>query len=205
MADKTISLRGITDLPPFDAEPDTLAPFLISILQEAVPFVDSVATPGPGEWKSKGKKTYADSVAPVEMFERVVVDDANIGGHAETWACRRSVHADEATKGSANWGEFRDGFKERHVEVEKAFTPSVVRTDEIGRWEAGGVVGLFFFSSPFVSRICSSPFSRETNKIAQGCRANTRAGGTRSWQNLWIIHSIDALDTSPHRQAHSKR
>ncbi|KAK0656107.1 hypothetical protein B0T16DRAFT_317549 [Cercophora newfieldiana] len=145
MTGRIISLKGLhaADLPPLDATPDILAPVLISILQEAVPFIDSVApkhidnhTRDHRKWKRKGSKIYPDSAAPVELFERVVDD----GAGSETWVCRRSVHVDEAAKGTANWSEFHDGFKERHVEVERAFTPSVMRADEIGRWSGSGVV-----------------------------------------------------------------
>ncbi|KAI0013410.1 hypothetical protein F4779DRAFT_563514 [Xylariaceae sp. FL0662B] len=62
---------------------DELAPFLISILQEAVPFIDSAAPKSPLAsaaaasptkklWKSKATKSSPDSSAKVEVLERVV-------------------------------------------------------------------------------------------------------------------------------------
>jgi len=149
--DKLLRLKGLraAQLPPLDATPEILAPFLISMLQEAAPFIDSVApktAPHARDrvWKAKRRKSYPGSAAPVDLYERVV----DSGDGPETWACRRSVHRDEMRKGTASWGEFWDGFKERHVEVEAAFTSSVVSADEVLRWDCGSVVGdpPFFFS-----------------------------------------------------------
>lgn len=55
---------------------------------------------------------------------------------AETWACRRSVHADSDAPGdgSASWDEFVTCFKDKHVEAEEAFTPSVVGTRVSREW-----------------------------------------------------------------------
>lgn len=94
-----IRLWGLTtaQLPDPAETPDNLAPFLISILQEAVPFIDSVAPKdawagvesGGNElstaeasanlaagarpcWKPKGSKSYPDSAAKVHLTERVI-------------------------------------------------------------------------------------------------------------------------------------
>ncbi|KAI1083314.1 hypothetical protein F5B20DRAFT_458709 [Whalleya microplaca] len=82
-----VRLWGIrtAQLPPPTATADELAPFLISILQEAVPFIDTAApksssptstsssSSSPSKlWKPKGAKSSPDSAAKVEVSERVV-------------------------------------------------------------------------------------------------------------------------------------
>ena len=181
-----VRLWGLTtaQLPDPSETPDNLAPFLISILQEAVPFIDSVApklaTPAPPDqadpdpaaatalaavaataakaWKPKGSKAYPESAAKVHLAERVVDSSEleRVAGRsvvppsarlrhdarlpAETWICRRSVHADSAAEGarSASWAEFRDAVKDRHAESEEAFTPSVVGARAAVVWDCGG-------------------------------------------------------------------
>ncbi|KAK2065121.1 hypothetical protein LY76DRAFT_586659 [Colletotrichum caudatum] len=143
-------------LPAPSATSADLAPFLIAVLQEAVPFIDAVApkdgTARPNEWKAKGSKTFPESAAPVELYERIVPaaelqreaarnqlpngDSAS----AETWACRRSVHKDRPVKGTAAWEEFIKCFKDDHVEAEKAFTPNVMEAREALAWDCNGVV-----------------------------------------------------------------
>ncbi|KAF6844719.1 hypothetical protein CMUS01_00785 [Colletotrichum musicola] len=141
-------------LPAPSATAADLAPFLIAVLQEAVPFIDAVApkdgTARPGEWKAKGTKSFPESTAPVELYERVIpvaelekeaarnqlsIDVAA----AETWACRRSVHKDRPGKGTAAWEEFVKCFKDDHVEAEKAFTPNVMEAREALAWDCNGV------------------------------------------------------------------
>ncbi|TPX14273.1 uncharacterized protein E0L32_000667 [Thyridium curvatum] len=153
-------------LPKPDASPAELAPFLISLLQEAVPFIDAVA-PKSGSpasagakpaaaaasvWKPKGRKTYRDSDAPVDLYERVIpvtrlqvtaTRNEKAPGTApratkpETWVCRRSVHRDAAAAGTASWAEFRARLKDRHAESEDAFTPTVVGAREAMVWRSG--------------------------------------------------------------------
>ncbi|KAK3394081.1 hypothetical protein B0H63DRAFT_517238 [Podospora didyma] len=153
-------------LPPVDETPDGLAPFLVSILQEAVPFVDSVAPKagggssssssgsGGGLWKPKGSKTFPPEAAKakVVLSERKVEVDAlekvagrsGIGGGykitgPETWSCRKSIHEDAAEPGTASWAEFHDCLKQRHAETEDAFTPTVVGYRQAAVWDCGGV------------------------------------------------------------------
>ncbi|OLN88761.1 hypothetical protein CCHL11_01937 [Colletotrichum chlorophyti] len=139
---------------PSSGAPD-LAPFLIALLQEAVPFIDAVApkdgTARPNEWKAKGSKTYPESTAPVELYERTIssvelekeaarnqlLPDGNLT--SETWACRRSIHKDRPGKGTAAWEEFVKCFKDDHVEAERAFTPNVMEAREALAWNCAGV------------------------------------------------------------------
>ncbi|KAK8088906.1 hypothetical protein PG997_003867 [Apiospora hydei] len=174
-----VRLWGISasHLPSPTASSDDLAPFLVSILQEALPFIDSAAprrsrcddpssaaaaattaaaTKNP--WKPKGVKTSpADSAAPVEVSERVVgageletvvarallsdetrkKTQSRLGN--EVWACRRSVHADAAQKGTASWAEFVRCFRDEHAAAEDGFTPAVVAACEALSWDCGGV------------------------------------------------------------------
>ncbi|KAK3488754.1 uncharacterized protein B0T23DRAFT_406061 [Neurospora hispaniola] len=60
----------------------------------------------------------------------------------ETWACRRSVHRDSNVPGdgSASWGEFVTCFKDKHVECEEAFTPSIVGTRVLRDYDVAGLL-----------------------------------------------------------------
>ncbi|KAG8165402.1 hypothetical protein KVR01_005677 [Diaporthe batatas] len=156
MADKQkgplLRLAGIksAQLPAATASPEELTPFITSLLKESVPFIDTAApraadftdpaVPAPPAsntlWKSKGSKTHPDSTAKIDLSERVVPVD---GGADETWACRRSVHADEAARGTASWAEFADCIRDRHPETEDAFTPTVLAHREAVSW--GGAKG----------------------------------------------------------------
>ncbi|KAJ3951602.1 hypothetical protein N0V92_011987 [Colletotrichum tropicale] len=141
-------------LPAPSATTADLAPFLIAVLQEAVPFIDAVApkdgTARPSEWKAKGTKSYPESTAQVELYERVIPaaelekeaarNSLSNGVDApETWACRRSIHKDRPSKGTAAWEEFVKCFKDDHVEAEKAFTPNVMEAREALAWDCAGV------------------------------------------------------------------
>ncbi|KAK3934787.1 hypothetical protein QBC46DRAFT_70027 [Diplogelasinospora grovesii] len=162
---RMIRLAGLpaTSLPPTTATPSDLAPFLISILQEAVPFISTVGqrsvSSGSG-WKAKrGIKTLPGSTAPISLYERTVNmlpprdENGNRSGGSgggsssssssssskETWICRRSTHEDAPQGGTASWQEFRYAFKEHHVETEDKFTPSVVGSRICRVWDCGSV------------------------------------------------------------------
>ncbi|TQN73071.1 hypothetical protein CSHISOI_02412 [Colletotrichum shisoi] len=153
-----VRLWGIRteQLPASSATKADLTPLLIAVLQEAVPFIDAVApkdgTARPNEWKAKGTKTFPESTAPVEQYERIISAvelekeaarnqlPNNNSISTETWACRRSVHKDRPGKGTAAWEEFVKCFKDDHVEAEKAFTPNVMETREALMWDCQGVV-----------------------------------------------------------------
>ncbi|KAK8125262.1 uncharacterized protein PG998_001021 [Apiospora kogelbergensis] len=153
-------------LPSPTASADELAPFLVSILEEALPFLDSAApraaatsdaTTKAPLWKPKGVKSSPDSAAPVEVSERVVgageletvvaralLEDATrkktqarLGN--EVWACRRSAHEDAEKKGTASWAEFVRCFRDEHAAAEDGFTPAVVATCEALSWDCGAV------------------------------------------------------------------
>ena len=153
-----VRLWGIhpSQLPASSATPQDLTPFLTSLLQEALPFIDHVpasqsSTDSP--WKPKGIKTYAHSVSPVHLYERTVpatdlarvvnehhppqIDAAKV--RDETWVLRRSVHEDVAAAGTASWGEWVRCFKDGHAEAEQAFTPTVLSTSLAQQWDCSGV------------------------------------------------------------------
>ncbi|KAL1882740.1 hypothetical protein VTK73DRAFT_1260 [Phialemonium thermophilum] len=157
-----LRLWGLTtaQLPDPSETPDNLAPFLISILQEAVPFIDSAAPKSPVPqnqslaWKTKGTKSYPESDAPVYLSERVIPSSelARIAGRSsppsvslrhdarippETWVCRRSVHRDLQRKGTASWTEFRAAMKDQHAETEKDMTPTVIGARVALSWDCG--------------------------------------------------------------------
>ncbi|KAI0896917.1 hypothetical protein F4806DRAFT_414216 [Annulohypoxylon nitens] len=162
-----VRLRGLRteQLPAADATAEDLAPLLLAILQEAVPFIDSAspkaagAKPDPKVWKSKGSHMNHDSRARVEVLERVIpaaelekvesrsaASEGTEGKSAkegkvrgETWCCRKSVHVDAPERGTASWDEFVRAFREEHAQSEKAFTPACLAAHEAQSWDCAGV------------------------------------------------------------------
>lgn len=111
-----LRLSGIqtSQLPPPSASADELRVFVTSLLEEAVPFIDSAAPrsadydssaarAGNPLWKTKGTKKFAESDAKVELSERVVTLDA-------------ASSTDEAT---SNGGQLRGGEEEQEQEQEQ--------------------------------------------------------------------------------------
>lgn len=140
-----VRLSGLStaELPPLSASADELEPFLNTLLQQAVPFLDSIPTDAPSSalWRSKGTKTFPESEAPVDVTERVVALTVDGRSETETWACRRSVHVDAAQTGSASWDEFVECLRDRHAETEDAFTPTVLGHREVASWAHAREVG----------------------------------------------------------------
>ncbi|CAN8099011.1 unnamed protein product [Discula destructiva] len=131
---KYLRLSGLktSDLPAASASAAELTPLITTLLQEALPLLNSVTstTTDQTQWKSKGTKTFPESTAPVELSERVLASSS------ETWACRRSVHADAAVRGSASWAEFARCLRDEHAATEDAFTPTVLAHREARSWAA---------------------------------------------------------------------
>lgn len=153
-----LRLSGLNtaDLPSPTASADELRPFLATLLEEAIPFLDSVPTgtsdasndksssssSSPSPWKSKGTKKFPESGnAPIATTERVL--SLTVDGHTETetWACRRSVHVDAAQRGTASWAEFVECLRDRHAETEEAFTPTVLGHRVVASWPGAQGVG----------------------------------------------------------------
>ncbi|KAI3323444.1 hypothetical protein HD806DRAFT_496690 [Xylariaceae sp. AK1471] len=142
------------DRPNPTAGEDEIKPFVVSILKEALPFIDSAAPKTSSSdtkklWKSKGAKSSHDSTAKVEVLERVVSakelraiasqHDIKPKVEQETWAVRLSVHEDAAKKGTASWDEFDHSFRLEHGKTEMAFTPEVIGANEAYRWDCSGI------------------------------------------------------------------
>lgn len=154
-----LRLSGLktSQLPSPSASPDELRPFVTALLEEAVPFIDSAAPRAAGPdgpaaaaaskgWKTKGTKRFPESEAKVELSERVVPlgpgrEGTSSGGGEETWACRRSVHADAARKGAASWAEFAACIRDDHAATEDAFTPTVLGRHEAAAWVGAAGLG----------------------------------------------------------------
>lgn len=156
-------------LPPQGTPQQELIPFLTALLRESVPFIDSVAPkpsnrPQPtadlgtarSEWKplkTKSSKVEDNGNTVVSLYERTLsapelrAIERSAGmatsntDDSETWACRRSVHRDSNVPGdgSASWGEFVTCFKDKHVECEEAFTPSIVGTRVLRDYDVAGL------------------------------------------------------------------
>ncbi|KAJ4424851.1 hypothetical protein N0V82_000570 [Gnomoniopsis sp. IMI 355080] len=160
-----IRLSGlkVSQLPSASATSEELTPFITALLKEALPFIEFATPKGQtsSPWKSKGTKKFPESAAKVELTERVLTlpaagaagqANSNGGGDdtqastkakpaettTETWACRRSVHIDSATKGTASWAEFARCIRDEHAETEDAFTPTVLAHREAQSWAGAG-------------------------------------------------------------------
>ncbi|KAJ2905129.1 hypothetical protein MKZ38_006375 [Zalerion maritima] len=107
-----LRLRGLpsSSLPLSTAAPDELAPFIISLLSEALPFVDSVEPKVPevvnamvetpqNPWKLKATKKYPESDASVEIMDRTIY-------LAELERIQRRFSASAAT---GSWGGSQEG------------------------------------------------------------------------------------------------
>lgn len=119
-------------LPPASATADQLTPLITTLLNEALPLLESTTTTAPTLWKSKGTKHHPASTAPIDLSERVLA--------GETWACRRSVHADAPQPGTASWAEFARCLRDEHAATEDAFTPTVLAHREARVWAAAAEV-----------------------------------------------------------------
>ena len=150
-----VRLRGVdpSQLPSATASGQELVPLLTSILLEAYPFVEDISSSPSSPWKRKGSKKFANSTAPVELYERVVSAqelEAVAKDHklpqqqqqqkpgSETWVLRKSVHENAAVTGTARWDEFQRSFKEEHAKTEQEFTPTVISHRLEREWDCGG-------------------------------------------------------------------
>lgn len=103
--------------------------------------------------KTKSSKVDGNGSTTVSLYERTLsapelrAIERSAGmatsntNDPETWACRRSVHHDSnvAGDGSASWDEFVTCFKDKHVECEEAFTPSIVETRVLRDYDVAGL------------------------------------------------------------------
>ena len=128
------------------------------ILDEAIPFIGSTITPAIASrhnpvsspvkpvnlWRSKGQKKSPPSAAPVSLSQRTIPRSAlthispvldRKKTCSETWSCRKSVHIDADRSGSASWAEFKHSFRDEHVKAEEAFTPTVIKSNVLRRWD----------------------------------------------------------------------
>lgn len=123
--------------------------FIQAILDEALPFIDSAspkynpASPST-QWKNRGSKKYTQSDAEVQVNSLFLSKDeiATALGtefypqdmESEDWYCRKSFHVDSNKKGTANWEEFYDGFRDNHAEAELGWAPDVVGARKAAEW-----------------------------------------------------------------------
>ncbi|RDA84799.1 hypothetical protein CP532_6545 [Ophiocordyceps camponoti-leonardi (nom. inval.)] len=156
---RLVCLEGIdvsTQAPAASATGEELRPLLHQMLSEALTLLDSMPTGSKASdqgsrWKSKGIKTFAHSISPVQLFERTVTIEGGGGGGgkrrrgkttSETWAMRRSVHEDKAAAGTASWQEWERHIKREHASSERDFTPTVESTRLLRSWDCSSVLRL---------------------------------------------------------------
>ncbi|KAK3396499.1 hypothetical protein B0T20DRAFT_481488 [Sordaria brevicollis] len=159
---KTTHLPGPSqdDLMPFlTALLRESVPFIDSVAPKSSPSASSSSSKSKtraSEWKplkTKSSKVDGDGSTTVHLYERTLsapelrAIERSAGmptsntDDPETWACRRSVHRDSnvAGDGSASWDEFVTCFKDKHVECEEAFTPSIVGTRVLRDYDVAGL------------------------------------------------------------------
>ncbi|CAK7239746.1 MAG: hypothetical protein STHCBS139747_001181 [Sporothrix thermara] len=83
----------------------------------------------------------------------------------ETWACRRSLHENEAAAGTASWDEILLLMKDLHVETEKAMTPTVPKAQSVFEWRAVDRVGAL--EVPGFEDTGPGPWSKFTLKMVE--------------------------------------
>ncbi|KAJ9157897.1 DUF3074 domain-containing protein [Pleurostoma richardsiae] len=228
-----VRLWGITtsQLPASSATPAGLTPLLMSLLQEAVPFVDSAAPKSGGAapaWKSKGSKSLEGSTARIHLTERVVpaAELKLVAGRnptlpatqssgkisSETWICRRSVHADAAAAGTATWAEFLACIRDAHAETEVAFTPTVLGCRDALVWDCGTVEiteggeswsGFTLRVEEMKHRIPSPLGNRVFPVMQMACSAVPKAEGGRGLQATeeFLVVSVPVVDFASAPQA----
>ncbi|KKA26379.1 hypothetical protein TD95_001390 [Thielaviopsis punctulata] len=174
----------MSELPQPSSPSDELLPFVLSILEEAVSFLDSIPSYSNsqipqassqssrrGLWKAKGAYPYPGCDAKIEAYERVVstselkdiaaknniIQDKSTDFHSEFWTCRRSLHEDASRKGTANWAEFLQCFRDHHAEAEDLFTDSIIETNTAAEWRCEGIT----------ARIGEKEYGRITLKLEE--------------------------------------
>lgn len=144
-------------LPSSSAPSSELIPLLTTVWTEAIYFISKVhleeSSNKTSPWQSKGVKTFPHSNTPVKMYERVIttkeltkvihdhkLDDVKESDmEPETWSLRRSVHANAASAGTADWNEWVRCFKKNHAEAEKEYTATVLNTTLMKNWNCKGI------------------------------------------------------------------
>ena len=138
-------------IPQEDESPTRLSIFIRCVLEDIVPFIDTLPNSAPSSsaqpkpWTYKATKHFSASTAAVESYERVTsaTDLEAIKGNclpsSLVWACRRSVHKDAREPGTACWAEFVRSFRDEHSAVEQQFRPSVLAARIPWTWDCSGV------------------------------------------------------------------
>ncbi|KAK1826165.1 hypothetical protein QBC39DRAFT_386937 [Podospora conica] len=144
----TLAGLSLSQLPPPSAPKEALSPFLTTLLEEAIPLLDSLPppstttntptpadpTPSTYKWTTHPPKSYRPtSDAEVQLYRLTTTppsnpDDKTLGNerNKETWTARRSTHHPAAPRrGTASFSEFQTYLKDRHVDTEAASTKSV--------------------------------------------------------------------------------
>ncbi|KAL8759799.1 MAG: hypothetical protein Q9199_000523 [Rusavskia elegans] len=137
------------------SEPDTpeadrcppMLPFIKAILDAAVVFIDDTL---PTTFEPHSNKSSTPAKTRVELLQRNIsakevskVDwqGSKIPRHppdnvaSEAWFARRSRHANQQAKGTANFSEFDYGLRIDHCQHEGDYTPEVYDTFKVLEWK----------------------------------------------------------------------
>lgn len=117
----------------------TLEKFLTSVLSEAHTLISDTI---PRTFKADPKlRSSSPSTAKVQLLTSSISSNrsntttsAGDAGKQDYWVCRKSVHTDQAQKGSASWAEFQEGLRTNHSENEMDYTPTVASVEHLVQW-----------------------------------------------------------------------
>lgn len=131
-----------------EADPcPTILPFIKAILDAAVVFIDDTL---PTTFEPHSNKSSTPAKTSVELLQRNIsakelskVDwqGSKIPRHPpdnvanEAWFARRSRHANQQAKGTANFSEFDYGLRIDHCQHEGDYTPEVYDTFKVLDWK----------------------------------------------------------------------
>jgi hypothetical protein len=127
------------------SRPD-LSTFIESVIAEALKITDDIP-----KWHRTGSKDSKPASGAVSLFSKELTSTelrktkrdnqilsppeySNYPQDSEYWFARKSEHRDEATKGTASWGEFVGGLRDNHSENEGDYTPDVYDARLILDW-----------------------------------------------------------------------
>ena len=128
-----------------------LAPFIKTILDEAITFVDKTIS---STFTDSGFKSSPPSIAKVRLLKRTITGDElsqipwktsiihrtppqGIKKASEAWVARGSTHTNQSLTGTASWSELDSALRTEHSYHERLYTPDVFDAYKVLEWELG--------------------------------------------------------------------
>lgn len=121
------------------ATPPDLHSFVKQVLGEASTFMTAYVPMHFGV-KSESKAS-PPSAAGVQLLSHEIAatqlpeEARRAGAGSEAWFARTSIHRNEKSKGTADWGEFEGGILDNHSQHEMEYTPDVFDAHQVLSWD----------------------------------------------------------------------